>query len=75
MAKDCLYYIMHACMACMSYKQEKRLTLDLKTLILLVLCFITKSGVKPKLGKLNEGIDYPAPEMLLGLACSRIKEI
>ncbi len=52
----------------MSYKQKKRLTLDLKTLILLVLCFITKSGVKPKLGKLNEGIDYSAPETLLGLA-------
>ncbi len=44
------------------------MTLDLKTLILLVLCFITKSGVKPQLGKLNEGIDYSAPEALLGLA-------
>ncbi len=52
----------------MSYKQGKRLTLDLKTLILLVLCFITNSGVKPQLGKLNEGIDYSAPEALLGLA-------
>ena len=60
--------MVHGCMAYMSYKQEKRLTLDLKTLILLVLCFITKSGVKPQLGKLNEGIDYSAPETLLGLA-------
>ncbi len=39
----------------MSYKQEKRLTLDLKNLILLVLCFITKSGVKPKPWYFSEG--------------------
>jgi hypothetical protein len=39
----------------MSYKQEKRLTLDLKTLILFVICFITNSGAKPKLRSLMRG--------------------
>ncbi len=51
---------------------KKRLTLDLKTLILLVLCFRTNSGAKLKLGKLNEGIDSQVLETLLGLSCSRI---
>ena len=52
MAKDCLWYMMHGCMAYMSYKQKKRLTLDLKVLIVAVICFITNSGVKPNLGTL-----------------------
>ncbi len=55
MAKDCLYYIMYGCINCMSYKQEKRLTLGLKVLIVTVICFITKSGVKPKPWYFSEG--------------------
>ncbi len=55
MAKGRLSYMMYGCMTYMSYKQKKRLTLDLKTLILLVLCFIPKSGVKPKPWYFSEG--------------------
>ena len=41
----------------MSYKQENRLTSGLKTLILLVLCFIRNRGVKPKPCYFSEGME------------------